>query len=139
MNESFIYVRPKALVKWSNRPYAILQYDLSQPGLYFGIVLLSTCEEWWTFVTPKAGEYCRSKSPELTVNGKVIYIGSYKLCLENYSHSAATCFREPIDNGLSCIGTPLLRWCPIEAAERAAKRAAQHIDLPCSCTKCCTV
>jgi len=34
----------------------LLQYDLSQPGLYFGIVLLSTCEEWWTFVTLKAGE-----------------------------------------------------------------------------------
>jgi len=54
----------------------LLQYDLSQPGLYFGIILLSTCEEWWTFVTPKAGEKCWSKSPELTVNGKVTYIGS---------------------------------------------------------------
>jgi len=61
---------------------SLLQYDLSQPGLYFVIVLLSTCEE-------------------LTVNGKLIYIGLYKLCLENYSHSAAICFRKQIDNGLS--------------------------------------
>jgi len=44
------------------------------PGFYFGIVLL------WTYVTAKVDEYCLGKSPELIAKGRVIYIGSYKLC-----------------------------------------------------------
>jgi len=73
------------------------------------------------------GEYCQSKSPELTVKGRVIYIGSYKLCLEIYSQCAAALFGEVIDNGLSSIGTPLLWWCPKKVAGSATYRHTLHL------------
>jgi len=33
--------REIAVVKWKNRQYCVIKYDYKQPGLYFGIVLLT--------------------------------------------------------------------------------------------------
>ncbi len=37
--------RPIAIVKRKNRPHCVIKYDYNQPGLYFGIVPLITCDK----------------------------------------------------------------------------------------------
>jgi len=80
--------------------------------VYYNLLQLST-NHWWTIVKPNVGEYCQNKTPELAVKGRIIYIGSCKLCLETYSNSS--------------IGRPLLGWCPKKKTEMPKKRASTHI------------
>ncbi len=96
--------RPIAIVKWKTRPYCVIKYDYNQPGLYFGIVPLVTCDKvdfTIRFIinallqvgdyVVRVGDYILSESwtSDLVVRGFVKFIGPYAACLEKYSEFAA--------------------------------------------------
>ena len=62
--------RPIALATWQNLQYALLRYYKDQPGLHFGVVLLSSCKKKW-LEKVVVGSYVTSKSAHLNVEGIV--------------------------------------------------------------------
>jgi hypothetical protein len=80
--------REIAVVKWKNRQYCVIKYDYKQPGLYFGIVLLCTCDK------QKVGDYAVSESwfCDLVVRGFIKFIGNYESCMAKFSEFSAQLF-----------------------------------------------
>ena len=92
--------RPIALATWQNLQYALLRYYKDQPGLHFGVVLLSSCKKKW-LEKVVVGSYVTSKSAHLNVEGIVQVIGPYgKMeCMEKFSICSTDLFasNDPID------------------------------------------
>jgi len=79
LNYRIMAYTPTAIVKWKDRKYAVIQYDEDQPGLYFGIVLLSSCMQTNWFANVGTGTHVQSWHFKLDAKG-IGYIGNYKQC-----------------------------------------------------------
>ena len=71
----------------------LLLTDEHLPGLYFGIVLLSTCTQTNWFANVGTGTHVQTWHLKFDATGTIRFIGNYKQCCERFSEICAKFFR----------------------------------------------
>ena len=98
--------RSIACVKWKERPYAVVRYTDSKPGLVFGIIKAVDCQTKWGRYTSEKAKLVQSVIVRLEQsfnrNGSLKFLGNYNQCLSRFSelmfiYSSGNYFHEPVD------------------------------------------
>ena len=77
-----------AIVKWEQRPYALVRYEDNKPGLIFGIVRLVDCKTKWDVSKPIEGDKVKIRlTNEFNRIGKLKCIGTYNECCSTFTTS----------------------------------------------------